>query len=325
MKSKRPSPLVFTAGASRTPVAGGGPGAMAEDPGAPPRAETISVPTPETDIDADIDTELQIEPPIPDTIDLHAFEIRAPDPIGAVAPADERLIQSQDASAALPLLNPSAALDETIAAPSPRPVIAAAAVASAIWALAPIMFAWGYRHEVVPFNNDIFALTVLALMAIGPMALVWVAAYVVHQGRRLAAETRRAQALANSLMQPAALAARGAGSAVEQVRAEILNATSAADRARGELLALRDVLAAESARLVEATQGSHRTALALTDSLGGERERMSQMASTLDTQAASVTDAIARQAHMVAEASDLAETQLREAEAALTARAADLA
>ena len=38
-----------------------------------------------------------------------------------------------------------------------------------------------------------------------------------------------------------------------------------------------------------------------------------------------MTDAINRQAHMVAEASDLAETQLREAEAALAARAADLA
>ena len=45
----------------------------------------------------------------------------------------------------------------------------------------------------------------------------------------------------------------------------------------------------------------------------------------LDTQAASVLDAVERQSRMVIDASDLAQTQLREAEAALAARAADLA
>src|ERR1700710_1857563 len=52
---------------------------------------------------------------------------------------------------------------------------------------------------------------------------------------------------------------------------------------------------------------------------------MSLLVSDLDAQATGVTDAIARHARMVAEASALAETQIREAEAALTARAADLA
>ncbi len=45
----------------------------------------------------------------------------------------------------------------------------------------------------------------------------------------------------------------------------------------------------------------------------------------LDTQATGVIDAVERQSRMVADASDLAQAQLREAEAALAARAADLA
>jgi hypothetical protein len=45
----------------------------------------------------------------------------------------------------------------------------------------------------------------------------------------------------------------------------------------------------------------------------------------VDARSTAVVDAIGSQARMVAEASDLAETQLREAEAALAARAADLA
>ena len=101
------------------------------------------------------------------------------------------------------------------ARPRGWPFYLAAAVVSALWALAPIMFAWGYRREIVPFGNDPFALAVLGLLAVGPMALVWLAAYVAHQGARLAAETRRAQVLADTLLQPAALAARGAGTAVE--------------------------------------------------------------------------------------------------------------
>ena len=45
----------------------------------------------------------------------------------------------------------------------------------------------------------------------------------------------------------------------------------------------------------------------------------------LDSQAAGVLDAVERQSRMVADASDLAQAQLREAEAALAARAADMA
>ena len=208
---------------------------------------------------------------------------------------------------------------------APRPFYLAASVVSLLWALAPIMFAWGYRGEIVPFANEPFALAVLGLLAVGPVALVWLAAYVAHQGARLAAETRRAQTLADTLLQPAALAARGAGTAVETVRREIAHATDAAARARDEMLALREAMAGESRILLEATQVSSRAAGALTQTLGAERDRMSALTGGLEAQASGIVEAIGRHARMVAEASDLAETQIREAEAALAARAADLA
>ena len=174
-------------------------------------------------------------------------------------------------------------------------------------------------------RNDVFALGVIALLALGPAALVWLTAFVLHQTARLAAETRRTDALTRQLAAPTTIAARSAESAISDVRREIEQATAAAATARTELLSLREVLAAESQRLIEATEGSSRTATTLTRELSSEREKMNLLAASLDAQAAEVADAIARHARMVTEASDLAETQLREAEAVLTARAADLA
>jgi ABC-type transporter Mla subunit MlaD len=77
--------------------------------------------------------------------------------------------------------------------------------------------------------------------------------------------------------------------------------------------------------LSEGTQESVHVAHQLVGHLGRERAEMGALAQTLDLQAAKVVDSITQQARMVAEASDLAETQLREAEATLAARAADLA
>ena len=313
MKSKRPTPLVFTK-----------PGAASPTDAAAPAPTSASQPE-DTPIPTETYVAGALSSPGPDSLDLHAFEIRSPESLGAVTPAEKGRPPAEDERTALPLLNSAASVDETVAAPRALPVILVASVVSAIWALTPLMFAWGYRREVAPFGNDGFALAVFAMLSLGPAGLIWVAAYVLHQARKLAAETRRAQALADSLMQPAALAARGAGNAVELVRQEIKTAASVAEQARSELLALREVLAAESQRLVEAAQSSGRMAGQLTQSLGGERERMGLITSSLEEQATKVTDAIARQGRMVAEASDLAETQIREAEATLAARAADLA
>ena len=52
---------------------------------------------------------------------------------------------------------------------------------------------------------------------------------------------------------------------------------------------------------------------------------MQTLGGRLDGQASGVLDAVERQSRMIVDASDLAQTQLREAEAALAARASDLA
>jgi hypothetical protein len=265
----------------------------------------------------------------PHAEDLQPLDLHLAPNLGAMVASDDRTLEApdeHDKTIDLPPLRlnpePSRPVEED---PRGLPIYVAAAVVSCLWALAPIMFAWGYQRGVTPFENDLFAFSVLALMAIGPVALVWISAFLFHQGARLAAQARRTQALADNLAQPAAMAAHGVGSAVDLVRQEILHATTATQQARTELLALRDVLAAESERLVEAAAGSNRSAAHLTQELGAEREKMSLLAGQLDSQATHVTDAIGQHARMVAEASDLAETQIREAEAALAARAADLA
>jgi hypothetical protein len=200
-----------------------------------------------------------------------------------------------------------------------------ALVVSVLWACGPIAFAWGYRRGVAPFDFEPFALLVFALLAIGPAAFVWLAAYVVRQGQKLGVETQRAKALADEMVTPAMAAGAQTADVIQAVRDEIVRAGAAASEARETILALRQVLAAESEKLVEAAANAVRTAGGLTESLGRERAEMGGLAQTLDTQATAVTDAITQQAKMVAEASDLAETQLREAEASLAARAADLA
>lgn len=209
--------------------------------------------------------------------------------------------------------------------PPAWPIYLAAFVVSVLWACAPIAFAWGYRRAVAPFDYDPFAFAVFALLALGPALFVWLGAYMIRQGQKLGAESRRAKALADEMVSPVIAAGMRTSDIVRGMQEEIVNAAAAADDAREALIALRQAVASESELLIQATAHSARTATELTTNIGRERTEMTALASTLDGQAASVADAITRQARMVAEASDLAQTQLREAEAALAARAADLA
>ncbi len=209
--------------------------------------------------------------------------------------------------------------------PSAWPIYLVAFAVAVLWALAPIAFALGYRGGVVPFHNDSFALVVFAMLAVGPAIFVFGCAYMIRQGQKLGAEARRAKAMAEEMLGPAVAAAARAGDVTRSVRDEIVRAGEAADEARETLLALRDALALESERLVESTDNSIRTTRELTTTMGRERSEMGALAHSLDAQASRVVDSINQQAKMVAEATELAETQLREAEAALSARAADLA
>jgi len=141
---------------------------------------------------------------------------------------------------------------ESIEAPPAWPIYLIAFAVSLLWALGPIAFAVGYRNSVAPLQNDQFALAVFALLAIGPAALVWGAAYLIRQGQKLAAESRRAKAQADEMMSPALVAAARAGDVTAAVRDEIARAGAAAVTARESLLALREALAFETERLVEA-------------------------------------------------------------------------
>ncbi|WP_296599586.1 polar localization protein TipN [Phenylobacterium sp.] len=209
--------------------------------------------------------------------------------------------------------------------PSGWPTWLIAVAVALLWALAPIAFAVGYRSNVAPLQNDPFALTVFALLAVGPAIFVLGAAYMIRQGQKLAWEARRAKAMAEDMLTPAIAAAARAGDVTLAVREEIGRAAAAAEEARETLLAMRDALAFETDKLTGATAQSVRTAQELAATLGRERSEMASMAQTLDSQAIRVTDAVAQQARMITEATTVAETQIREAEGALQARAADLA
>src|SRR6185503_3812678 len=63
-----------------------------------------------------------------------------------------------------------------------QPVYIAALAISLLWAAAPIAFAIGYRGQVAPIHDVAFALALLVLLAAGPAACVWGAAYLVKQG-----------------------------------------------------------------------------------------------------------------------------------------------
>jgi hypothetical protein len=208
--------------------------------------------------------------------------------------------------------------------PSGWPIWLIAFAVAALWALAPIAYAVGYRNNVAPLQSDPFALAVFALLAIGPAALVFGAAYMIRQGQKLAFEGRRAQAMAEDMLAPVVLAAARAGDVTQAIREEIARAGAAADEARETLTALRDALAFETDKLTGATAQSVRTAHELAGTLGRERSEMSALAQTLDLQAAKVADAIGQQARMVTEATSVAEAQIREAENALAARTVDL-
>ncbi len=254
-----------------------------------------------------------------DIVQAPAVEMAAPE---SVSPPP--MVQARPA-AEPPL--PPATLQPApkIKEPAGWPVWIVALLVAALWAAAPVAFALGWRVKVVPLDNDPLALALFAILATGPAVLVLVAAYFVRQGQKMGVEIRRMQDLSQRMLAPAAMAAAETGSAVESVRLQIDSAAGAAHEARETMLALRQALAEETERLAEAAAVSVRTAADLSTVLGSERDQLGALSIQLDARAGAVTDSITQQARMVAEASDLAETQLREAEAALAARAADLA
>lgn len=186
--------------------------------------------------------------------------------------------------------------------PSGWPVYLAAVVVTVLWTGAPIAYAVGYRRGVSPLEYDPFALTVFALLAIGPMALVWIAAYALRQGMKLSAEVRRSREIANTMLAPAGLAAAEAGSVVEAVRRQIEDAATAAQQAREVLASLREAVAHETERLNEAAAASGRTANEIAGTLSTERGRLHDLSESLGAQASAIRGASDHAAEVTASA-----------------------
>lgn len=207
-------------------------------------------------------------------------------------------------------------------APSGNHAYLIAGFASALWIAG--VAAWA-AFETGSAEIEPLRLALYALIALAPAGLAIMLAHAVRQGAGLAAETKRARELSEALVAPTALAAQQTGEVLQSLRTDIDQASLAAERARRDMQLLREALAEETARLNEAAETAGRTARRLVEELGGEREQLQGLGTQLDTQATGVLDAVERQSRMVVDASDLAQAQLREAEAALAARAADLA
>lgn len=258
-----------------------------------------------------------------------AFGAQPPAPIAESASAAPARAESREPS--LDLRGPVGEAPIALTAePTPRRMSGVlfwtiATAIAALWALAPIAFALGYARGVPAFKVEGFALLVFSGLALGPALLTLLGAYLLRQATAVADELRRTRTLTDRIVTPAALAAVGASSAAEAMRQGVDEAAAAAQRAREHIVSLRQALAEETARLAEAAAESAKMASQLAQGLSHERTAMETLSQSLDARSTAVVDAIGSQARMVAEASDLAETQLREAEAALAARAADLA
>ena len=208
--------------------------------------------------------------------------------------------------------------------PSGRMAYPVAGVASALWVGG--VAAWlAFEVGSGAVELEPLRLAVYALIALAPAGMAIMLAHAVRQGAGLAAETRRARELSEALLAPTALAAQQTGEVLHSLRNDIDQASLAAERARHDMALLREALSSETLRLNEAAETAGQTARRLAEQLGGEREKMLALAGQMDDQASGVIEAVERQSRMVVDASDLAQTQLREAEAALAARAADLA
>ncbi len=315
----RPTPLNFTTGEPDAPAAAAAPEGEPTSPGASGPEATPAEPSGPGPAPTEPPS-AQVSP----RSGRPSAELTGPLPEhGAEAPNTQ--VAARAATPLAPALEPSAVLNRLgEPQPSRTGIYLIAGAGSLLWAGAVAAFAYGY---VSKSGFELAPLTVifLTLLAIAPIGLILAGAYVVSQARSLAAEARRARRLTNELIGPTALAAAQTGAVVEAMRGQIATAVEVANQARDHLTALRQALAMETERLAEATAHASRTAVGLVETLSRERGELHTLALTLDARSAAVTDAINRQAHMVAEASDLAETQLREAEAALAARAADLA
>ena len=199
-----------------------------------------------------------------------------------------------------------------------------ATLASALWAGGIASFV-AYEYGSGMLELDPVQLCVFIMLALAPVGLFYLMAHMLRLASSLATESRRARELADAMVAPTMYATQEAGSILSALRGDIETTQELADRARQDLTALREAFASESTRLGDAARTAQASTQNITMQLGKERDQLTQLGQSLGQQAVQTAEAVNRQAQMVADASDLAQALLREAEAALAARAADLA
>jgi len=256
-----------------------------------------------------------------DDLELPEIQLVEAEPAGPLTPTPPIAETTTDAPMALPA--PSS-IPVVATGPSPRLIYMLAAAASVLWAILSV-YAVGYQWPLGTVAYEPYRLAMLVMFTLGPIGFIWIAAYGLSQGLKIAAAQARANTLAEQIFQPAVLAAAEASAAADSVRQEIRTLAAAAARARADLTDLHETLAGETERLSALSENAVGSAQTLGDRLSHERESMGGLAEALDTRSREIGEAITRQAQMVSEASDLAQTQIGEAEATLAARADDLA
>lgn len=208
---------------------------------------------------------------------------------------------------------------------SPVPFWGGVTVISLGWALCLTAFVLGAETQISAFTLQPFRIVILGALALFPIGLIVATAFALRHAAALSREARRTAALADAMVAPAAIAATQTTALVESLRQQVEQAVRAVRVAHNDLNDLSLRLKGETESMLAAAEQARQSTQTITGALSIERQAAMDMGAQLDVQARGVIDAVDRQARMVADASDLAQTQLREAEAALAARAADLA
>lgn len=208
---------------------------------------------------------------------------------------------------------------------SPVPFWGGVTVISLGWALCLTAFILGAETQIAAFTLQPFRVVILGALALFPIGLIVATAFALRHAAALSREARRTAALADAMVAPAAIAATQTTALVESLRQQVEQAVRAVRVAHNDLNELSLRMKVETESMLAAAEQARQSTQTITGALSLERQAAMDMGVQLDEQARGVIDAVDRQARMVADASDLAQTQLREAEAALAARAADLA
>ena len=177
-----------------------------------------------------------------------------------------------------------------------------AGVAAVIWAGGLMAFVAGFQTHFGAFDYAPLHRAVLGLLAALPAIFMILTAFALRQGAQLAGETRRARAMADDLMLPAALAGEQVGNVAEAVPPRGRTRRPRRDRGpQQQLSGLRLALAEENDRLsTSRRRGRARRPRAGPEPRTGAQGDGRALDPSRNAGRAGVGEVIARQSRMVA-------------------------